>query len=421
MRRLVVCSFLFAAACGGGEQTATVKANPAPPDTIAKLRNELTAAIVASEASCSAEWLEKSVEPSCARWPRRALGDPSHAWMMTDATLASVAAAAKREPQSDSKALHARLLMERVLRDAPDAATLVQLAKTLKYPDTAALLSDLHGFDVRATTAIAARLINASEGLYLVARTDVAVAAADIDALGATTFPAAGNIELARKVVDGLRPGEGPTVSAIKDATASSAAPFYTSPTSQRLIVASVAGAEDLAVVTRALARARSRAVVGEADAAMALVPGFVAANVLGTPEWLSRATQTGEPALTRMTRIAAYRAIEGARADAARAIDMLASYDGAPSISDASDPYMLAIVRFRGRVLAAEVSAQLANRYGVAYWQSAEAQTMLTKILETRTSDAVLATLGHELSPDAFLVVAARALARSEPLVTLQ
>ncbi|MBC7793415.1 MAG: hypothetical protein H7Z43_06890 [Clostridia bacterium] len=422
MRRAFFGLTMMLAACSGGEQTATVKADPAPPDTLTKLRNELTAAVIAAEASCSAAWLERSVEPPCARFPRRALLDSAQAWMMTDATLASVAAAAIREPNGDLRALHGRLLLERVLRDAADSAGVVTLAKALKYPDTPAMLSDLHGFDIRATASAAARALSASEGLYLVARTDVAVAAADVDALTATSFTAAGNSDLARSLVNMLRPGrEAPTTSLIKNATESAAEPFFITPSSQRVIAADVAGAEDLANVSRAFARASHRTVVGSADAAMELMGGYIAGSVLGTPDWLTQASQIPEPALTRVIRAQAYRAIENARADAARVVDMLAQYDGAPTISDASDPYMFSAVRFRGRLLAAEVTAQLVNSYGASWWQWPESAAVLTKILDAPTSDALLASLGHELTSDAFLVVCARALARGEPIVTLQ
>lgn len=400
MRRIAQCAlFAFAVACSGGEQTATVKANPAPPDTITKLRNELTAAIVASEASCSAQWLEKNAEPACARWPRRALSDPAQSWMLTDATLASVAAAAKRESSNDLKALHGRLLSERVLRDAPDASALVTLAKALKYADVPALLSDMYGFDVRATAAQAARAMNASEGLYLVARTDVAVAAADADA-SITGIDA-------KAVADTAWPGDAFTVSAIEDASATGAAPFFVSPTTQRIIVPSIS---DLGSRIRAFAFARSRNAVGTADFAMALVPGFIVTSIASTPEYLTSAAHVTEPALTRVVRVSAYRAIEGVRADAARVIDMLAYYDGGQPIADASDPYMMAAVRFRGRLLAAKIVSDVTSRYGASFWQSPEA------VAAIKTAQP-----GDTVDSDALLVASARALARSEPLVTLQ
>src|SRR5215813_6521550 len=109
-RWVLALAAVVAAACSGTGARDTAAA-PAPPDTLARLRAQLAAAVVASEASCSATWLSSRTEPPCAAEPRRALTSPEHAWMLESDILASVAAAAARDPSV--KGLQSRLTRER--------------------------------------------------------------------------------------------------------------------------------------------------------------------------------------------------------------------------------------------------------------------------------------------------------------------
>ncbi len=405
---------IVSACSGSGTGPA---AAPAPPDTLAKLRGQLAAAVIAGEASCSATWLSSRTEPPCAAEPRRALVDPQHGWMLENQVLASVAAAAARDASVNG--LRSRLTRERLLRDATDAKGVAAVAKALGYPDAPALLSAIHGFDVRSTVASAQELLNASEGLYLVARTDVGAATSEAEGVTKKALPSAKTSEVARALVDAVLPPPSPALSLITDAPNSSAGIFFVAPAEQRVVAALAGGALDVELTGKALAAGRVRQLLGDADASIPPMLGFVATSPVQTPEWMAANLSLGEPALTQVVRARAFLALEQARAEAARSLDTLALYDGAGTDLGAADPWMTSTVRFRGRLLAANVVSALAQKLGPTWWLRPEAPSILTELLGSGSSDALLAKLKVGLSPETLLVESARTLARSDALVT--
>ncbi|MEZ0311902.1 MAG: hypothetical protein ACAI38_09000 [Myxococcota bacterium] len=405
---------LITACSGSGAGPA---AAPAPPDTLAKLRGQLSAAVIASEASCSAGWLSSRTEPPCAAEPRRALVDPQHAWMLENQVVASVAAAAARDASVNG--LRSRLTRERLLRDATDAKGVSAVAKALGYPDAPALLSAIHGFDIRSTVASAQELLNASEGLYLVARNDVGASTSEAEGVTKRALPSAKTSDVARALVDAVLPPPSPALSVIIDAPGSSAGVFFVAPSEQRVVAALAGGALDVELTGKALAAGRVRQLLGDADASIPPMLGFVATSPIQTPEWMAATLSLPEPALTQVVRARAFLALEAARAEAARSLDTLALYDGSGTDLGAADPWMTAIVRFRGRLLAANVVSALAQKLGPTWWLRPETPTVLTELLGAGGSDAVLAKLKVGLSPETLLVESARTLARSDALVT--
>ncbi len=393
------------------------KAAPAQPDTLAKLRAQLSAAVIAAEASCSASWLSSRTEPACAAEPRRALADAQYAWMLENDVLASVAAAAARDASVNG--LRNRLFRERIMRDGNDAKGMQAVAKALGFADAPALLSTIYGFDVRGTVTTAQELLNASEGLYLVARTDVGATTGEAERVTKKALPSAKTAELAKTLVDAVLPPPSPALSPLVDAPNSGAGVFFVSPSEQRVVAALTGGALDVELTGKALAAGRGRHLLGDADASIAPMLGFVATSPVATPEWMAATAALGEPALTQVIRARAFLALEAARAEAARSLDTLALYDGAGTDLGASDPWMTAIVRFRGRLLAANVVSSLAAKLGPTWWQRPEAPAILTDLLGSGGSDALLAKLKVSLSPETLLVESARALARSDALVT--
>lgn len=415
VKQLAPLSLVVLLACSGSGDGP--KAAPAPPDTLAKLRAQLAGAVVAAEAACSATWLSSRTEPTCAAEPRRALADAQHNWMLENDVLASVAAAAARDPSVNG--LRSRLFRERIMRDGTDAKGVQAVAKALGYADAPALLSAVYGFDVRSTVATAQELLNASEGLYLVARTDVGAGTGDAEGVTKKALPSAKTAELAKALVDAVLPPPSPALSPIVDAPSSGASVFFVSPSEQRVVTALAGGALDIELTGKALAAGRVRQLLGDADGSIAPMLGFVATSPVATPEWMAQTAQLNEPALTQAVRARAFLALEAARAEAARSLDTLALYDGAGTDLGASDPWMTAIVRFRGRLLAANVVSSLVAKLGPTWWQRPEAPAILTELLGSGTSDAMLAKLKIGLSPETLLVESARALARSDALVT--